>query len=46
LIAINFSVSDIDEPPNATEDTREHPVRRLEDAMPKGLAEGVPVATP
>src|SRR5208337_3054947 len=46
LIAINFSVSDVDEPPNATEDTREHPVRRLEDAMPKGLAEGVPVATP
>jgi len=46
LIAINFSVSDIDDQPEQADDTRERPGRRPEDAMPKGLAEGVPVANP
>jgi hypothetical protein len=43
LIAINFSVSDIDEQHAGGDDTHERPGRRPEDAMPKGLAEGMPL---
>jgi len=46
LIAINFSVSDIDDPAEPADDTRERPGHRREDAMPKGLAAGLPVANP
>jgi hypothetical protein len=46
LIAINFTVSDIDGPPTAVDDSRENPERKPVDAMPKGLAQGAPVANP
>lgn len=46
LVAINFTVSDIDASGEGAADTRERPEHRLEDARPNGLAEGVPVANP
>jgi len=46
LIAINFTVSDVDDQPEGAEDGRERPGHRPVDARPDGLAEGVPVANP
>jgi hypothetical protein len=46
LIAINFSVSDIDLPPEGANESHERPKHGPEDKMPDGLAEGAPLASP
>lgn len=46
LIAINFSVSDVDDQAPPADDLQERPEHRREDAMRKGLAAGTSVANP
>ena len=45
LIAINFSVSDIDLPPERANEPHDRPKRGPEDKMP-GLADDAPLANP